>query len=115
MPEKFVVQLSAPANEDLDDIARFIIGKDEENRDYRTIIATRVIIEILDRIQTLSVFPEAYSAVKYDRDLKDEYRRIHYKHYNIFYRVIRNKNVVVVEGIVDARRNPEYAIKRLTE
>ena len=99
------VVLARPAEQDIEDIWRFIAENDSiENAD-------QVLRALEDAIDGLAILPLRGNVPKELRSLGDtEYREAHYKPYRVIYRV--DADTVTVYGVFDGRREMQSLLQR---
>ena len=107
MPEKFVVQLSRPAEKDFYQIAKEIATSYENPYSAR-----KILDRLVAKIESLEYFPEGYSLVNEIKDSTFQHRRVHVKQYNIYFYVDSPSRTVWTVGIFNVRRNPKKFFER---
>jgi len=101
----FLVQLTADATGDLEEICDYIDRHDEPGR------ADYVLEQLEEAFSSLSEYPERgnYPAELLDIGIR-EYRELFFRPYRIVYRVLENKVYVLL--IADGRRDMQTLLQR---
>ncbi len=102
MDQSYRIVITPEARDGLQNIVEYL----EENESILT--AEKVMLGILDAIDSLSSMPESNSVVKEISDEQITYRRILKWNYRIIYVVYESKIEVRVVDIGYSRRGPSY-------
>jgi len=94
------VDISAPAEEDLRDIVRYI-----SSQLVAPITALKMMETIEHALEGLSNMPDRYPFVRDERLASMGYRRLDIKNYTAFFTISEKEKIVDVERILYARRD----------
>ncbi len=98
--EKYKVEISEPAENDLRDIIRYISAQLNA-----PISAGKMLEAIEDALMKLPEIPHGYQLVREDRLASLGYRCVNIKNYAVFYSINEKKKEVYIERILYARRD----------
>lgn len=91
MPKKFRVEITQPAQNDIEEIWTYI-ARDSINR------AEKFVLKLEQQCSTLEQFPQRYPLIPENEILHKDYRHLIYGNYRTIFRV-KNKTVYVLRVI----------------
>jgi len=101
---RYRVLLSADAERDIDDIARYAASQDGMAR------AERLLAALIEVCRKLEGFPERGNIPKeFDAIGVDDYREAHFKPYRILYEIMADR--VTVHAVLDGRRDMQTLLR----
>jgi toxin ParE1/3/4 len=102
---RFEVLLSTQAEQDVEDIYRYVAERDEISK------ADRVLAALQACCRALADFPERGNVPKELRPIGiTEFREVHYKPYRVIYRIFGTR--VIVYCVLDGRRDMQSLLQR---
>ena len=98
--EKYRVDVSSPAEEDIRDIIRYI-----SSQLSAPMTAMNMVDTIEEALTKLADMPESYPLVRDDRLASMRYRRLEIKNYTAFFTINEKEKTVDIERILYSRRD----------